>query len=253
MQRWKGRVALVTGASVGIGNATARALVQHGMKVVGCARDVDKIRETAAELQQTGAAGQLYPVQCDLTVEAEIRAMFDDIQSQHGGVDVCINNAGLAIKAPLLSGSFEDFRTMTDVNILAPTLCTQLAVQQMRKRGVDDGHIITLNSMSGHRLVGSNAFYSMTKFAITAMTEGLRRELREMKSHIRATCISPGLVETEFAIRLHKDDVQKAHAAYASIECLQAKDLADMILYVLGAPPHVEFNDIWVRPTEQVF
>ncbi|KAI8503780.1 Dehydrogenase/reductase SDR member 11 [Branchiostoma belcheri] len=145
MDRWRGRVALVTGASVGIGNATARALVQHGMKVVGCARDVDKIRETAAELQQTGAAGRLHPVQCDLTVEAEIRAMFDDIQSQHGGVDVCINNAGLAIEAPLLSGSFEDFRTMTDVNILAPTLCTQLAVQQMRKRGVDDGHIITLN------------------------------------------------------------------------------------------------------------
>eukprot|EP00058_Branchiostoma_floridae_P028070 XP_002613561.1 hypothetical protein BRAFLDRAFT_71798 [Branchiostoma floridae] len=251
MERWVGRVALVTGASVGIGNAIARALVQHGMKVVGCARDVDKIRETAAELQQAGAAGQLYPVQCDLTVEAEIKAMFDNIEAEHGGVDVCINNAGLAVKASLLSGSFEGFRTMTDVNILAPTLCSQLAVQQMRKRGVDDGHIITLNSMSGHRIYLGMAFYGMTKFAITAMTEGLRRELREMKSHIRATCISPGLVETEFAIRLNKDDPQKARDLYASTQCLQAKDIADAVLYVLGAPPHVEINDIWMRPTEQ--
>ncbi|XP_035664912.1 dehydrogenase/reductase SDR family member 11-like [Branchiostoma floridae] len=91
----------------------------------------------------------------------------------------------------------------------------------------------------------------MTKFAITAMTEGLRRELREMKSHIRATCISPGLVETEFAVRQNKDDPQKARDQYASIECLQAKDIADTVLYVLGAPPHVEINDIWMRPTEQ--
>ncbi|XP_066279927.1 dehydrogenase/reductase SDR family member 11-like [Branchiostoma lanceolatum] len=252
MERWRGRVALVTGASVGIGNATARALVQQGMQVVGCARDVDKIRETAAELQQAGAAGRLYPVKCDLTVEAEIRAMFDNIESEHGGVDVCINNAGLAMKDPLLTGSFEAFRTMTDVNILAPTLCSQLAVQQMRKRGVDDGHIITLNSMSGHRHSGIS-FYSMTKFAITAMTEGLRRELREMKSHIRASCISPGIVETEFATRMNKDDPQKGRDLYASIKCLQAKDIADSVLYILGAPPYMEIHDILMRPTEQTY
>ncbi|XP_066283024.1 dehydrogenase/reductase SDR family member 11-like [Branchiostoma lanceolatum] len=244
MERWRGRVALVTGASVGIGNATARALAQQGMQVVGCARDVDKIRETAAELQQAGAAGRLYPVKCDLTVEAEIRAMFDNIESEHGGVDVCINNAGLALKDPLLTGSFEAFRTMTDVNILAPTLCSQLAVQQMRKRGVDDGHIITLNSMAGHR-------FAVVAFAITAMTEGLRRELREIKSHIRASCISPAIVETEFATRMHEDDPQRGRDLYASIECLQAKDIADSVLYILGAPPHVEIHDILMRPTEQ--
>ncbi|CAH1263761.1 DHRS11 [Branchiostoma lanceolatum] len=236
MERWRGRVALVTGASVGIGNATARALVQQGMQVVGCARDVDKIRETAAELQQAGAAGRLYPVKCDLTVEAEIRAMFDNIESEHGGVDVCINNAGLATKDRILSGSMDAFRTMTDVNILAPTLCSQLAVQQMRKRGVDDGHIITLNSSCRD----VERALRMTKFATKALNDGLRMELKDMKSHIRTTCISPGRVETEFIPRIYKDDPQKAIDLHSAMECLQAKDIADTVLYVLGAPPHVE-------------
>ncbi|XP_053941310.1 dehydrogenase/reductase SDR family member 11 isoform X2 [Cuculus canorus] len=189
MERWTGRVALVTGASVGIGAAVARALVQHGMKVVGCARSVDKIEKLAAECQSAGYPGTLIPYKCDLSNEEEILSMFSAIKTLHQGVDVCINNAGLARPEPLLSGKTEGWRTMIDVNVMAVSICTREAYQSMKERNIDDGHIININSMNGHSVVPQSVvhFYSATKYAVTALTEGLRQELREAKTHIRAT------------------------------------------------------------------
>eukprot|EP00079_Xenopus_tropicalis_P023980 XP_012816495.1 PREDICTED: dehydrogenase/reductase SDR family member 11 isoform X2 [Xenopus tropicalis] len=254
MERWKGRVALVTGASVGIGAAVARVLVQHGMKVVGCARSVDKIEKLAAECQSAGYPGTLFPYKCDLSNEEEILSMFSAIKTLHQGVDVCINNAGLARPEPLLSGKTEGWRTMIDVNVLALSICTREAYQSMKERNIDDGHIININSMSGHRVLPSTVmhFYSATKYAVTALTEGLRQELREEKSHIRATSISPGLVETGFAFKLLDNDPEKAAATYESIRCLKAEDIASTVVYVLSAPPHVQIGDVQLRPTEQI-
>ncbi|XP_064022395.1 dehydrogenase/reductase SDR family member 11 isoform X2 [Pogoniulus pusillus] len=147
MERWTGRVALVTGASVGIGAAVARALVQHGMKVVGCARSVDKIEKLAAECQSAGYPGTLIPYKCDLSNEEEILSMFSAIKTLHQGVDVCINNAGLARPEPLLSGKTEGWRTMIDVNVMAVSICTREAYQSMKERNIDDGHIININSV----------------------------------------------------------------------------------------------------------
>ncbi|XP_023698420.1 dehydrogenase/reductase SDR family member 11 [Paramormyrops kingsleyae] len=254
MERWKGRVALVTGASVGIGAAVARELVQHGMKVVGCARSVDKIEKLAAECQSAGFPGTLIPYKCDLSIEEEILSMFSAIKTLHQGVDVCINNAGLACAEPLLSGRTEGWRTMIDINILALSICTREAYQSMKERNIDDGHIININSMCGHRVV-PNAdvhFYTATKYAVTALTEALRQELCDAKTHIRATCISPGLVETEFAFRLYDRTPEKAAAAYESIKCLKAQDIASAVTYALSAPPHVQVGDIQMRPVEQV-
>ncbi|KAE8295038.1 Dehydrogenase/reductase SDR family member 11 17-beta-hydroxysteroid dehydrogenase [Larimichthys crocea] len=252
MDRWRGRVALVTGASVGIGAAVAKELVRHGMKVMGCARDVEKIQKLAAECQSAGHSGVLVPFKCDLSNEEEILSMFAAIKEQHKGVDVCINNAGLAHAEPLLSGKTSGWKNMMDVNVLALSICTREAYQSMKERNVDDGHIININSMSGHR-VTPNAdvhFYSATKYAVTALTEGLRQELREANTHIRATSISPGLVATEFAQRLYNPD--KAAAAYTKIKCLEAIDVADSVTYVLSAPPHVQIGDVQMRPVEQV-
>uniref|UniRef100_A0A8B9ZK94 Dehydrogenase/reductase 11 n=1 Tax=Anas platyrhynchos TaxID=8839 RepID=A0A8B9ZK94_ANAPL len=202
-RRWAGRVALVTGASVGIGAAVARALVQHGMKVVGCARSVDKIEKLAAECQSAGYPGTLIPYK----------------------FDVCINNAGLARPEPLLSG--EDGGL---VNVMAVSICTREAYH-----------------MNGHSVVPQSVvhFYSATKYAVTALTEGLRQELREAKTHIRATCISPGLVETGFAFKLHDNDPERAAATYESIRCLKAEDMANAVIYVLSAPPHVQVS-LWL-------
>lgn len=255
MERWRGRVALVTGASVGIGAAVVKELVRHGMKVVGCARDVDKIKKLSEECQSSGLGGVLVPYKCDLTNEDEILSMFADIKSQHQGVDVCINNAGLALLEPLLNGKTSGWKNMLDVNVIALSVCTREAYQSMKERNVDDGHIININSMSGHRVV-SNAdthFYSATKFAVTALTEALRQELREAKTHIRATCISPGVVDTEFALRLYSQNPEKLAArANNQMKPIEAVDIANAVVYALSAPPHVQIGDIQMRPVEQV-
>ncbi|XP_051814242.1 dehydrogenase/reductase SDR family member 11-like [Acanthochromis polyacanthus] len=252
MDRWKGRVALVTGASVGIGAAVAKVLVRCGMTVVGCARNVDQIKELAAECKKAGYAGVLVPIKCDLTKEDDILAMFATIKAQHKGVDVCINNAGLANNDPLLSGKTSGWKNMLDVNVLALSICTREAYQSMKERNVDDGHIINLNSVAGHVVtnVPGTRFYTGTKFAVTALTEGLRQELREAKSHIRATSISPGFVETEFADRFIKDKAT-VQQLLSQQKNLTAGDIAEAVLYVLGAPPHVQIGELLVRPVEQ--
>uniref|UniRef100_A0A3Q3GVJ2 Dehydrogenase/reductase SDR family member 11 n=1 Tax=Labrus bergylta TaxID=56723 RepID=A0A3Q3GVJ2_9LABR len=234
MDRWRGRVALVTGASVGIGAAIA--------KVVGCARDIEKLQKLAAECQSAGHSGVFVPYKCDLSNEEEIVSMFSAIKSQHKGVDVCINNAGVAHPDPLLTGKTSGWKNMLDVNVLGLCVCTREAYQSMKERNVDDGHIININSMSGHRVVQNpdSHFYSSTKYAVTALTEGLRQELREAKTHIRATCISPGLVETEFFQRLYSDNPEKAAAPLSTLKPLEAIDIANSVTYVLSAPPHVQ-------------
>ncbi|KAM5307377.1 dehydrogenase/reductase SDR family member 11 isoform 2-T2 [Glossophaga mutica] len=223
MERWRDRLALVTGASGGIGAAVARALVQQGLKVVGCARTVDNIEELAAECKSAGHPGTLIPYRCDLSNEEDILSMFSAVRSQHNGVDICINNAGLARPDTLLSGSTSGWKDMFNVNVLALSICTREAYQSMQERNVDDGHIININSMSGHRVLPQSVthFYSATKYAVTALTEGLRQELREAQTHIRATCLKP-------------------------------EDVAEAVLYVLSTPPHVQIGDIQMRPTEQV-
>ncbi|XP_023588440.1 dehydrogenase/reductase SDR family member 11 isoform X2 [Trichechus manatus latirostris] len=212
MERWRDRLALVTGASGGIGAAVARALVQQGLKVVGCARTVSNIEELAAECKSAGYPGTLIPYRCDLSNEEDILSMFSAVRSQHSGVDICINNAGLARPDPLLSGSTSGWKDMFNVNVLALSICTREAYQSMKERKVDDGHIININSMSGHRVVPQSVihFYSATKYAVTALTEGLRHELREAQTHIRATCLKP-------------------------------EDVAEAVIYVLSTPPHVQY------------
>ncbi|XP_073674196.1 dehydrogenase/reductase SDR family member 11-like [Garra rufa] len=254
MDRWKGRVALVTGASMGIGAAIAKSLVQHGLKVVGCARNVEQIETLAAECARSAFSGTLIPYKCDLSVEIEILSMFTWIKDQHKGVDVCINNAGLAHPEPLLSGKTSGWRDMMDVNVLALSVCTRETYQSMKERKVDDGHIININSICGHR-VPNNAkghFYSASKYAVTALTESLRQELREAKSHMRATSISPGLVETEIHYRSFRKNPEKAAAMCKSIKFLQTDDIANAVVYALSAPPHVQIGDIQMRPVEQL-
>ncbi|XP_059765130.1 dehydrogenase/reductase SDR family member 11 isoform X2 [Balaenoptera ricei] len=293
MERWRDRLALVTGASGGVGAAVARALVQQGLKVVGCARTVGNIEELAAECKSAGYPGTLIPYRCDLSNEEDILSMFSAVRSQHSGVDICINNAGLARPDTLLSGSTSGWKDMFNdpdsvldapprprprvlcgsvtcsdgpkletphcpsglqVNVLGLSICTREAYQSMRERKVDDGHIININSMSGHQVPPQSVahFYSATKYAVTALTEGLRQELREAQTHIRATCISPGVVETQFAFKLHDKDPEKAAATYEHMKCLKPEDVAKAVIYVLSTPPHVQIGDIQMRPTEQV-
>ncbi|XP_041660998.1 dehydrogenase/reductase SDR family member 11-like [Cheilinus undulatus] len=253
MDRWRGRVALVTGASVGIGSIITKELVRQGMKVVGCARDMEKLQNLAAECKSAGHSGVFVPYKCDLSKEEEILSMFSAIKAQHKGVDVCINNAGLGRPEPLLSGKTSGWKSMLDVNVLGLSICTREAYQSMKERNVDDGQIININSVCGHHVYNfaDAHFYTATKFAVTALTEGLRQELRGAKTHIRAACISPGLVESEFAVRLYDGDAEKAAVFFANLKALEGIDIANAVTYILSAPPHVQIGDILIEPVEQ--
>ncbi|XP_070185743.1 dehydrogenase/reductase SDR family member 11-like isoform X2 [Littorina saxatilis] len=253
MDRWVGRVALVTGASSGIGHSVAKALVTLGMKVVGCARTVEPIQVLAREMQNQ--QGSLTAIRCDISKEAEVKNLFQTIckHKKLGTIHVIVNSAGLAHEAPLLSGDTSQWRSMLDVNILGTLTCTREAVNLMEEQGVDDGHIFLLNSMSGHRVLANKNihFYGSTKYMITALTEGIRNELREKKTQTRVTAISPAVVETNFFGRMY-NDTDRAQEFLSSAKFLEAKDVADAVIYALTAPPHVQVHDILMRATEQV-
>ncbi|MCL4147326.1 UNVERIFIED_CONTAM: hypothetical protein GTU68_034471 [Idotea baltica] len=145
------------------------------------------LQSLSAELK--GQPGSLRALKCDITKDDEVYALFKTIKQELGGVDICINNAGMSFNNSLLDGNPEEWRYMMSLNVVAICLCTKLAVASMRERKVDDGHIINISSYAGHR-VGDDSklhFYASTKFALRAISEGLRQELRELKSHIRVS------------------------------------------------------------------
>lgn len=250
-ERWRGRVALVTGASSGIGRAIAERLaITEGMKVAICARRSDRLAELIKSIRAAKADAKVMAAACDLRDEAAILRMFEAIRTRFGGVDVLINNAGIGLDAPLMSGTTEDWRTMLELNVLAPCICTREAITDMRQRG-DDGHVIHIASMASHRVPPGSGVYSASKFALRSLTEGLRMELREAGSDIRVTAISPGYVETEFAQNYAHGDAEHAKATYSRFPVLQPGDIADMVAYALRAPPHVQIHDLLVRPTRQ--
>ncbi|GIY02424.1 hypothetical protein CEXT_428231 [Caerostris extrusa] len=228
MERWNGRVALVTGA-------------------------VDKIRAIAEEDEVKAAPGKLVAIKCDLTKESEILSLFDEIRRTFGRLDVCINNAGLGFDMPLLTATTSGMRNILDVNVLALCICTQQAVKLMQEKGVDDGQIIHISSVGGHfmptiGLMGAH-FYCSTKFMVRALTEGLRKELKALNSHIRIASLSPGLVDTEFFNNYFKEDPSVISSGlFGNIKALETKDMADSVIHILKAPPHVEIHDIIVRP-----
>ena len=247
MGQWNDKIALVTGASSGIGAATVRALLEAGMKVVGCARRKERLVSLMAASDPSGQKTMALAV--DLRDVNQIKSMFKKIRDQWGGVDVLINCAGLGHDAPLTTGEAGQWREMLDVNVLALCVCTQEAVIDMRARN-DTGHVIHVSSMAGHRVPPSGGVYSATKYAVRALTEGLRGELRALGSQIRVSAVSPAYVETDFVAQYHRSE-DKAAEIFARFPVLQSEDIADAILYMLSCPPHVQVHDLLVRPTQQ--
>lgn len=247
MERWRGRVALVTGASSGIGRAIARDLAEAGLRVAATARREDRLAGLAADVAD--APGELLPCPADLRDPQAVEGVFARVRDRWGGVDVLVNNAGLGHGAPLIGGDVAAWREMLEVNVLALCQCTAEAVGDMRRRG-DDGHVIHIGSMSGHRTPPGSGVYGATKFAVRSLTESLRLELRELGSRIRVTAVSPGYVETEFAAVYHGDP-ERARETYSRFKVLEAVDVAASVRFALAAPPHVQVHDLLVRPTDQ--
>ncbi len=244
MEQWTDKVALVTGASSGIGRAIAARLVNGGMRVAGCGRNADALTELRESL-----GGRFLPVVCDLRDETSILQMFAEVELVFGGLDVLVNNAGLGHAGSLTTGSTEAWREMLDVNVLALCICTREAVQRMQAGG-RTGHVLHVSSMAAHRTPPGSGVYSATKFAVRALTEALRQELQAAGSPIRVTALSPGYVETDFAARYHKTP-DAAASSYGNYPVLQPEDVADAVVWAMEQPPHVQVHDILMRPTRQ--
>lgn len=191
------RSVVVTGASSGIRVAAVRAFAGAGARVVLAARREDRLRNLAAELEAAGAQVAVAPT--DMRIEADIVRLFETARARFGGVDVLVNNAGLGRAAPLSSAPSAAWREMLEVNVLGLSIATREAITDMDRRGVA-GHVVHVSSMGGHRVPGPDSgMYAATKFAVRALTEGLRQELRARQSAIRVSCVSPGYVDTAFA------------------------------------------------------
>ena len=238
----------MTGASSGIGAATARALAAAGAAVTMGARRVDRLEALAKEIRAGG--GRVVVRATDMRREDDVVGLIDAARESFGGVDVLVNNAGLGRGAPLSSGETEVWREMLEVNVLGLAIATREAVRDMERRGVA-GHVVHVSSMAGHRVPGPDSgMYAATKFAVRALTEALRQELRTRKSAIRVSAISPGHVFTEFA------DVFSGRAgAQAEIDArgkiLEPRDIAEAVLWIVTRPSHMQVHDLLVRPTAQ--
>ncbi|PSN53616.1 Farnesol dehydrogenase [Blattella germanica] len=238
MERWAGRVAVVTGASSGIGASITEELVKKGLKVAGLARRVERVEELAKSLKSE--KGSLKALKCDVSKEEEVKETFQWVKNNLGGIDILVNNAGVAFACSPSDGLTEQWKTILDLNVLGLSICTREALNVMKEKGVDDGHIVHINSILGHIPPPNEriAMYTASKHAVTALTEGLRRDLVNKKSKIRITSVSPGLVRTEMPT---KELLEK-------MTSLNPEDIANAVLYALGTPPHVQIHEMTVLP-----
>lgn len=255
MARWRGRTALVTGASAGIGRQLVLALARAGMRVVAVARRESRLRELVADAEGLGAEGPILALPLNVTDEAAVESIPSRIQEAFGaeaGIDVCVNNAGIGIGGTaLMDGDTARWRHILDVNVLALCMTTRVAVQDMERRGAW-GQVVNLCSMAGHRVPpGNGGFYAGTKHMVRALTQALRNEAHARGVPLRVGCVSPGFVDTEFFLVRYGGDRE---AATLPIDRpLAAEDVAAAVLFQLAVPEHVDVNDIMMRPLQQQF
>ncbi|XP_071447567.1 farnesol dehydrogenase-like [Hetaerina americana] len=250
MDRWIGKVAVVTGASSGIGAAIATKLVKNGMIVVGMARRVERIKEITETFKGKGI---LHAIKADISNERDVAEAFQWVKTNLRTVHVLVNCAWIGRYYPLTGqGEVANLQQLMKVNAFGVTNCTTEALKLMKDTGIDDGHIIHLNSVVGHNILPFTGHYIHTalKHGVTVMTEGLRRELVQEKSKIKVTSISPGLVNTEM-VEDFKTPGMKSNIA--EMPMLEPKDIADGVIYVLGTPPHVQIQELTIRPVGEEF
>ncbi len=235
------RVAVVTGASSGIGEATARGLHQAGFAVVLGARREDRLMAVAREL-----GGRGLPL--DVRDPGSIKAFVDAIGAEYGQVEILINNAGLAAGLqPLAEGNEDDWVQMMETNVLGLLRVTKAMLPLLR--GAPRAHIVNLGSVAGFEVYVGGVGYTASKHAVRAITKTLRLEL--MGEPIRVTEIEPGMVETEFSLVRFKGDKERASNVYKGMEPLTGADIADCIVWVVTRPPHVNIDEMVVRPIAQ--
>ncbi|MFL6453538.1 MAG: SDR family oxidoreductase [Nitrososphaeraceae archaeon] len=248
------KVAIVTGASSGIGYATSLALSKSGIRVAVGARRMDRLQELEEQIvrngdERRGGEGEIFiQRKLDVTSKSDCDSFVDTVAKKWGRVDILINNAGLMPLSHFKNCKVEEWEQMIDVNIKGVLYCTSAVIPYMLDK--KSGHIVNISSVAGRIVFAGGSVYCATKHAITAFSEGLRKELSP-EYNIRVTCIEPGAVSTELLETITDESMSKFVQASKDMERLQSEDIANAILYAIQAPNHVNVNEILMRPTAQ--
>ncbi|MER9184713.1 SDR family NAD(P)-dependent oxidoreductase [Mesorhizobium sp. M0159] len=240
-----GKVALVTGASSGIGEATAAALAAAGAKVAIAARRADRLEALVARIEKAG--GTALRIEADVTSNDDVSAMVDKVVAEWGRLDILVNNAGVMLLSPVAEAILDDWRRMVELNLLALMGVTKAALPHLRAA---KGHIVNVSSVAGRLANPGASGYAATKFGVVGFSESLRREVYADK--VRVTVIEPGLVRTELGDHVTNPAAKAGlDQRLAAMEALTAEDIAAAILYAVSQPAHVNVNEIVIRPTDQ--
>lgn len=247
----EGTVALVTGASSGIGEATAEILAQHGAAVALVARRIDRLDDLAAKLKSDGAS--VLPIQADVANRDEAYEAVDRVAAEFGRLDTVINNAGVMLLGPIENAPVEEWERMVNVNLLGLLYCSKAALPHLLKaadgepRGVAD--LVNVSSVAGRVPRLGSGVYNATKHAVGAFSESLRQEVTGR--HVRVSLVEPGAVTTELVSHNRPEIRDQMSQRFAGTQRMEAADIADVIGYIVSRPRHVAINEVLVRPTEQ--
>jgi NADP-dependent 3-hydroxy acid dehydrogenase YdfG len=249
-RRLKGTVALVTGASSGIGEATALALAAEGSTVAIAARRRDRLEQV---VERIGNDADVLVIETDVTDEASARAMVESTVTEFGRLDTLVNNAGVMLLGPIVDAPVEEWRRMVELNLLGLLYTTHAALPHLLEaaerepRRVAD--VVNVSSVAGRVARQGSGVYNATKFGVAAFSESLRQEVTTR--HVRVSIIEPGATRTELAGHNRPEVIRSIQANFGSTEIMQAEDIAESIVFTVTRPRHVAVNEVLIRPTEQ--
>lgn len=242
----RGKVALVTGASSGIGEATAYALAAEGACVAASARRPDRLEAVAKRIQERG--GHVLTIVADVADEKQANEMVNKAAERWGRLDIVVNNAGVMLLGKISGANTEDWRRMVGVNVLGLMYTTHAALPYLQKQ--KSGHIVNISSVAGRTARAGSGAYNMTKWGVGAFSEALRQEVLE--DNIRVTVIEPGAVATELSSHITDPEARRQTQEWVqSIQPLQSEDIANAIIYAVTQPQHVDINEMLIRPSQQ--
>ncbi len=243
----QGKIACITGASAGIGEACARVLAREGAALLLSARRADRIRTLAAQLKRDFGTNTLVH-ELDVRQKDDIDRYVAGLPAEWQQIDILVNNAGLSRGlSKLHEGSIQDWEEMIDTNVKGLLYMTRAVLPGMVKR--NSGHVINIGSIAGHQLYPNGNVYCATKFAVNALSQGLRMDL--LGTQVRVSSVDPGMVETEFSEVRFRGDKERAKQVYANTRPLKPEDVAEVVLFCATRPPHVDISEVVVMPTWQ--
>ena len=249
--RLAGSVALVTGASSGIGEATARALARAGAAVALAARRIDRLDELAREIEQHG--GRALAIETDVTDREQAEAAVQRTVAELGRLDTVINNAGVMLLGPMLDAPVEEWDRMIALNLQGLLYVTHAALPHLLQAAAGEprrvADLVNISSVAGRVARSGSGVYNLTKHGVGAASESLRQELAAR--HVRVSLVEPGAVDTELPTHVREEVREQMMQRFDGIERLQADDIADAILYIVTRSRHVAINEVLIRPTEQ--